>query len=109
MVSILQKLMMSNETKLIMSLCPDMASELIAILYGQIVNPSTLGIYECHYHRYRQTSNISRTTVGNEIVDHSDVVGALPVCAAPTISHSRFNTWLQWIERRQLQCDKRNI
>ena len=33
---------------------------------------------------YRQTSNISRTWVGNDIVDHSDVVGASPVGAAPT-------------------------
>ena len=35
---------------------------------------------------YTQTSNISRTLVGNKIVDHSDVVGASPVGAAPTIS-----------------------
>ena len=27
---------------------------------------------------YRQTANISRTSVGNEIVEHSDVVGASP-------------------------------
>ena len=41
---------------------------------------------------YRQTSNISRTTlVGNEIVDHSDVVGASPAGAAPTTSS--FSTW----------------
>ena len=33
---------------------------------------------------YRQVSNISRTLVGNTIVDHSDVVGASPVGAAPT-------------------------
>ena len=33
---------------------------------------------------YRQTSNISRTSVDNKIVDHSDVVGASPVDAAPT-------------------------
>ena len=32
----------------------------------------------CH-----QTSNISNTLVGNEIVDHSDVVGASPVETAP--------------------------
>ena len=36
---------------------------------------------------YRQTSNISRTLVGNKIVDNSDVVEALHVGAAPT-------TWL---------------
>ena len=35
---------------------------------------------------YRQVSNIRRTWVGNEIVDHSDVVGASPVGAAPTTS-----------------------
>ena len=37
---------------------------------------------------YRKTSNISRTLVGNEIVDNSDVVGASPVGAAPTTSSS---------------------
>ena len=35
---------------------------------------------------YHQVSNISRTVVGNKIVDHSDVVGASPVGAAPTTS-----------------------
>ena len=35
---------------------------------------------------YRQVSNIRRTLVGNEIVDHTDVVGASPVGAAPTTS-----------------------
>ena len=35
---------------------------------------------------YRQVSNISRTLEGNTIVDHSDVVGASPVGAAPTTS-----------------------
>ena len=34
----------------------------------------------------RQISIISRTLVGNKIVDHSDVVGASPVGAAPTTS-----------------------
>ena len=37
-------------------------------------------------HNYRETSNISRTLVGNKIVDHWDVVGASPVGAAPTTS-----------------------
>ena len=36
--------------------------------------------------KYRKTSNISRTFVGNKIVDNSDVVGASPVGAAPTTS-----------------------
>ena len=35
---------------------------------------------------YRQVSNISRTLVGNKIVDNSDVVGSSPVGAAPTTS-----------------------
>ena len=35
---------------------------------------------------YRQISDLSRTLVGNGIVDHSDVVGASPVGAAPTTS-----------------------
>ena len=35
---------------------------------------------------YQETSNISRTLVGTKIVDHSDVVGASPVGAAPTTS-----------------------
>ena len=35
---------------------------------------------------YRQVSNIRPTLVGNWIVDHSDVVGASPVGAAPTTS-----------------------
>ena len=35
---------------------------------------------------YRQTSNIRRTREGNNMVDHSDVVGASPVGAAPTTS-----------------------
>ena len=33
-----------------------------------------------------KTSNISHTLFGNNIVDHSGVVGALPVGAAPTTS-----------------------
>ena len=38
------------------------------------------------FKKYRQTSNIRLTLVGNEIVDHADVVGASPVGAAPTTS-----------------------
>ena len=35
---------------------------------------------------YRKVSNIRLTLVGNQIVDHWDVVGASPVGAAPTTS-----------------------
>ena len=38
------------------------------------------------FQEYRKTFNISRTLVGNKIVDNSDVVGASPVGAAPTTS-----------------------
>ena len=44
--------------------------------------------------KYRQVSNIRRTLVGYKIVDHSDVVGASPVGAAPTTSS--FSTSLDW-------------
>ena len=37
-------------------------------------------------HAYRQVSDISRTFVVNKIVDHSDVVGASRVDAAPSTS-----------------------
>ena len=36
------------------------------------------------YEYYRQTSNVRHTLVGSKIVDHSYVVGASPVGAAPT-------------------------
>ena len=39
-----------------------------------------------HLSTYRKVSYIRRTLVGNKIVDHSDVVGASPVGAAPTTS-----------------------
>ena len=39
-----------------------------------------------HLIKYRKTSNISCTLVGNKIVDHSEVVVASPVGAAPTTS-----------------------
>ena len=35
---------------------------------------------------YRQTSDIRRALVGNNIVDHWDVAGASPIGAAPTTS-----------------------
>ena len=49
------------------------------------------GYFELHHlinriFYYSQTSNISCTLEGNEIVNHSDVVRASPVGAAPTTS-----------------------
>ena len=42
-------------------------------------------------YRYRKTSNISRTLIGNKTADPSDVVIASPVDATPTTSS--FSTW----------------
>ena len=47
--------------------------------------------YMLYKNTYRQTFNISRTLLSNTTVDHSDVVGAPPVSAAPTASS--FSTW----------------
>ena len=38
------------------------------------------------FNMYRRVSNIRRTLVRDKLVDHSDVVGASPVGAAPTTS-----------------------
>ena len=48
-------------------------------------------LLKCHLHCvynkiYHWISNLSRTLEDNKIVDHSDVVGALPVGTAPTTS-----------------------
>ena len=55
------------------------ADLIVLELHGSINGPLMFQIY-------RQVSNISRTLVGNKVVDHSDVVGASPVGAAPTTS-----------------------
>ena len=39
-----------------------------------------------YFRTYRRASNKIRTLIGNRIVDHSDVLGAAPVGAAPTTS-----------------------
>ena len=59
---------------------------------------------------YNEISIISHTLVGNRIVDHSDVVGASPLGAAPTTSS--FSTQHQHGFNglgRQLQDETRNI
>ena len=55
-------------------------------LMGNSLYITLLGELWGAYCEYLQVSNISRTLVGNKIVDHSDVVGASPVGAAPTTS-----------------------
>ena len=61
--------------------------------YIYIIGTSTVS----YFTDYCQTSNISRTLVGNTIVGHADVA---PV---QLHLHSRLNTWHQWIGQRQLQ------
>ena len=58
------------------------------ILHGiEYQRPTSLNMRILADHvTYRKVSNIRRTLVGNNIVDHSDVVGASPVGAAPTAS-----------------------
>ena len=60
--------------------------EVINIAPKPVKLPWRIWINEYQNIKYRKISNISRTLVGNKIVDHSDVVGASPVGAAPTTS-----------------------
>ena len=63
-------------------------------VFVKVTLRSTSSFYDTDLHgyayvlagEYRKTCNISHTLVGNKIVDHSDVVGASPVGAAPTTS-----------------------
>ena len=58
--------------------------------------------------KYRKVSNIRRTMVGNNIVDHWDVVGASPVGTAPTTSS--FSTWhlasMDWVKTTARRDEK---
>ena len=47
---------------------------------------SAITIHVFYWMYYCKTSKIKCTSVGNKIVGHSDIVGASPVGAAPTIS-----------------------
>ena len=55
----------------------------LALQQYDSTNASEATLMNIHY---CQVSNIRRTLVGNNIVDHSDVVGASPIGAAPTTS-----------------------
>ena len=62
--------------------CLAAADDLAAVAERtSLVNP-----FKWRSHTYRQVSNIRHTLAGYKIVDHSDVVGASPVGAAPTTS-----------------------
>ena len=60
----------------------------------------SLNIKHRHF-KYCKTSNIIRTLVGNKIIDHSDVVGASAVGAAPITSscstYSSVGIWCSYI------------
>ena len=60
------------------------------------------------YITYRQTSDISRTLVGNKFDHHSDVVGASPVGPAPnTFSFSTQHlTSMDWAKATARRDDK---
>ena len=62
--------------------------------------------WDPHVSESRQTSDISRTLVGNKIVDHSDVVGAAPALLQ-LLLHSRLKPWLQWTGRKELHDETR--
>ena len=80
---------------------------LILTLKGCVNNleKKPTNIYQCT-NDYCQTSNISHTLQGNDIGDHSDVVGASPVGAAPTTSsfstgHPASTDWAKTTARRE--------
>ena len=58
---------------------------------------------------YRKTSSISRTVVGNKIVDNSDVVGTSPVGAAPTTSSfsTQYLASMDWAKTTSIRYKKR--
>ena len=54
-------------------------------------------------HNLASTSNIGRTLAVNNIIAHSDVVGASPVGVPATTSSSSFSTWPDSSEQRERQ------
>ena len=58
---------------------------------------------------YRKTSNISRTLVGNKIVNNSDVVGASPRRCSNYIFILNLTYGFNEFGQRQLQDEMRNI
>ena len=59
---------------------------------------------------YRKVPNLRRTLEGNKIVDHPDVDHSDRLSAPLQLHlHCQLNTWLQWVGKRQLQDETRNI
>ena len=68
---------------------------------------SVTGIKE---NKYYKTSNIRPTLIGYKIVDHSDVVGASPVGAAPTTSSftTQYRASIDWT-KTTARRDKKHL
>ena len=78
--------------------CPDVSMYVlprVVVLESRLVSNQRITTGQCCCHSLgplllkeinRKVSNIRHTLAGNKIVDHSDVVGASPVGAAPTTS-----------------------
>ena len=81
-----------DKTNIGLELCNDMDIKWRSAQYRNYLtlNADQASLCLLQTQRYA-VSTISRTLVGNKIVDHSDVVGASPVGAAPT-TYS-FSTW----------------
>ena len=81
-------LIISSELALMSAMMKVTANELRQFTARQLAVGHCCPLLEENYSLfyYRKTSSISRTLVGNKIVDNSDVVGASPVGAAPTTS-----------------------
>ena len=73
------------------------------IIYTYLISSWAL-----RYFTYHQTSNISCTLVGNIIVDHSDVVGASPIGAAPNTSlfSTEYLASMDWTKTTAKQDEK---
>ena len=72
-----------------MIICPHMdnglLSEIAFVMICKMI-VMVIIIFISMWNNYCQTSNISRTFAGNKLVDHSDVVRALPFGTASSTS-----------------------
>ena len=66
--------------------CPQYSWAATSQYYYMVLRHHSCSCLPAQHPNYRQISNIRCTSVGDKIVDHSDVVGAVPTGAAPTTS-----------------------
>ena len=93
---------------------------LICIWINGWVNNCEAGDWRCyraHYDEstgdmeYHKTSNLSCTLVDNKFVDHSRCIWSI-ICLSVLFQlhlYSWLDTWLQWIEQRQLQNERKHL